>query len=330
MPTSGNISRVISVRDTFRSADSAEEVLHQKIGSHVRLVGNNRTDFRMGIDARRDVNLSCLDITTRHGGSAIYSSTNEAIGIKTTLRGQEMLLSASGDVDVGPGTGLIFRADRILGYRTSERALARTLTINRAMFDAVVAAHFGDCNVINLNRIIRFSLIHRLGQIVNLGGYLFSENFSSHPDCVYSATSTRLIREALIVAVAEICLIKSNRHEQRQAHEITTSREQVNRALDIIKTQETPLSIHDIAATLGVGVRALQISFKKHVGAPPHFLLRQGRLEGAKRDIETTNPRTVKEIAAKWGFSNVGRFSSEYLRAFGESPHHAIRRNRPD
>lgn len=328
MPMSGNTPRVVSFRNTFLSADSAADAIRQQTGSHLQLVGNNKSDFHLGIDVRADSNISCVDTATRHGGNATYSTIRDAIGIKTALRGKETLLSRSGDVDLVPGTGLVYGIDRIVGYRTSERALTRTLVINKAMFDTIVAAHFGAGNVIPIEKIISFSLMHRLGQIINLGANLFSENFSTHPDCVYSAVSTRLIREALAVTIAEIYFLKSNQDEKLLAREITTSREQVRKALDIIKTQDRPLSIHDIAATLGVGVRALQISFKKHIGTPPHFLLRQGRLEGAKRDIEARAPQTVKEVAAKWGFSNVGRFSGEYLRAFGESPYDAIRRTR--
>lgn len=330
MPMSGNTPRVISFRNTFRSADCAAEAIHQQTGSHLRLIGNNKSDFHLGIDVRADNMIASIDTSTRHGGKATYSTSRDAIAIKTALRGKEALLSPSGDVDLMPGTGLVYSIDRIVGYRTSERALTRTLVINKTMFDAIVAAHFGDGNVIPIEKIISFPLMHRLGQIVNLGANLFSENFSAHPDCVYSAVSTRLIREALAVTIAEIYFLKSNQDERLHSREITTSREQVQKALDIIKTQDRPLSIHDIAATLGVGVRALQISFKKHVGTPPHFLLRQGRLEGARRDIEARSLHTVREVAAKWGFSNVGRFSGEYLRAFGESPHGAIRRNQTD
>lgn len=328
MPMTGNTPRVLTYRNTFKCPDSAAQVIHHQTGSHLRFIGNNKSDFHLSVDVRAESTIACVDTITRHGGNATYSDVREAIGVKTAFRGQESLLSGSGDVGLTPGTGLIYGIDRILGYRTSERALTRTVVINKAMFDTIVAAHFGDGNVIHIDKIIAFPLVHRLGQMVNLGANLFSENFSAHPDCVYSAVSTRLIREALIVAIAEIYFLKSNQDNRLYAREITTSREQVQRALDIIKTQDQPLSIHDIAATLGVGVRALQISFKKHIGTPPHFLLRQGRLEGAKRDIETRSPQTVKEVAAKWGFSNVGRFSGDYLRAFGESPHDAIRRNR--
>ncbi len=34
---------------------------------------------------------------------------------------------------------------------------------------------------------------------------------------------------------------------------------------------------------------------------------------------------TVTEIASRWGFNHLGRFSSVYLHRFGEAPSHTLR-----
>lgn len=86
------------------------------------------------------------------------------------------------------------------------------------------------------------------------------------------------------------------------------------------------MSIHDIATALGVGVRTLQIAFRKHVGASPAYVLRMGRLDGAHRDLVSGLAATAYDAAGKWGFSNAGRFAAEYRDRIGEYPSETIRR----
>lgn len=107
---------------------------------------------------------------------------------------------------------------------------------------------------------------------------------------------------------------------------LTASKDLVLRGVDIIRTQERPLSIHDLAEQLGISVRLLQAGFRKHVGTPPHQLLRRARLEGAHRDLESGATPTITDAARKWGFSNTGRFAGEYFGIVGEYPSETIRR----
>ena len=87
-------------------------------------------------------------------------------------------------------------------------------------------------------------------------------------------------------------------------------------------------SLSDLARSAGVSARTLQYAFQERFEISPMQFLRQVRLDRAHDDlVEGTG--TVAEVAAYWGFTNLGRFARAYRQRFGESPvdtRHAHRR----
>jgi transcriptional regulator GlxA family with amidase domain len=96
----------------------------------------------------------------------------------------------------------------------------------------------------------------------------------------------------------------------------------VRRAEEYMRSKATlPLTIGDIANAAGCGTRALQAAFYCFRGTSPMAALRRIRLELAHRAIMRSDGSTsVGEVAARYGFSNPGRFASQYPHAFGEYP----------
>ncbi|WP_058728627.1 helix-turn-helix transcriptional regulator [Curtobacterium oceanosedimentum] len=89
-----------------------------------------------------------------------------------------------------------------------------------------------------------------------------------------------------------------------------------------------PLTVSDIACTAGLSVRGLQESFQRTLDRTPMQYLREVRLRRAHDDLLRAEPGSVAvaAIAARWGFTHMGRFSGEYLRRFGEYPKQTLRR----
>jgi AraC-like DNA-binding protein len=108
-----------------------------------------------------------------------------------------------------------------------------------------------------------------------------------------------------------------------------TSRELVDEAeqLTLLDTNE-PLHISALCLALAVSERTLRKAFHAIHGLPPCRHLRMLRLSRARRalleaDCELT---TVTEIATHFGFVELGRFSVEYRKLFGESPSKTLSR----
>ena len=85
---------------------------------------------------------------------------------------------------------------------------------------------------------------------------------------------------------------------------------------------DEPLHISAICCVLAVSERTLRKAFHKVRGLPPCRHLRMLRLSRARRALLSADYRltTVTEIATCFGFVELGRFSVEYRKIFGESP----------
>lgn len=99
-------------------------------------------------------------------------------------------------------------------------------------------------------------------------------------------------------------------------------------ALDLIEDHpENYLTTTDLAHAVGISARALQEGFRRHVGTSPLAYLRDVRLSRVHAELAAASPdsATVAQIATKWGFGHLGRFSDVYRRKFGVAPHQTLR-----
>jgi AraC-like DNA-binding protein len=91
---------------------------------------------------------------------------------------------------------------------------------------------------------------------------------------------------------------------------------------------DRPLSLAELAETVGVSTRSLSRAFHERHGMGPIGFLRRRRLEAARRDLIDAEPgeTDVTRVALRYGFAHLGRFAVDYRRMFGESPSETLRR----
>lgn len=80
------------------------------------------------------------------------------------------------------------------------------------------------------------------------------------------------------------------------------------------------LSIEQLAEHAGVSVRTLFAGFKSFLNTTPMAYLKELRFEQAHLELMQNEQASVTDVAFKWGFSHLGRFSQEYKRRYGELP----------
>lgn len=89
------------------------------------------------------------------------------------------------------------------------------------------------------------------------------------------------------------------------------------------------LHLEDIEAAAGVSRVKLFEGFKRYFDTTPMAYLKRYRLEAVRRVILCTPcSRQISKIALDWGFTHLGRFSSEYKKLFGESPSATAQRHK--
>ncbi|WGL51781.1 helix-turn-helix transcriptional regulator [Nocardioides sp. BP30] len=131
----------------------------------------------------------------------------------------------------------------------------------------------------------------------------------------------RLLAAATVTAFTPGALPRPSEHRSGIAT--------VRRAVAFMEANpDLDLSVTDIAAAAHVSVRALQIAFRRHLDATPMGYLRRVRLDRVRADLHAADPTrgvTVTDIAARWGFADLSRFSAHYRRMFGELPRDTLR-----
>lgn len=101
------------------------------------------------------------------------------------------------------------------------------------------------------------------------------------------------------------------------------------RAKDFIHVNaREELHLDDIENAAGVSRFKLFEGFKKYFEMSPMAYLKKHRLTAVRQEIlEDASARNISVIAMGWGFTHLGRFSTEYRKLFDETPSMTLQRN---
>jgi transcriptional regulator GlxA family with amidase domain len=97
----------------------------------------------------------------------------------------------------------------------------------------------------------------------------------------------------------------------------------------VLAEPRTPIDIAALCLATAVTGRVMRKAFHRVRGLPPHRCLRLLKLFQARQALASARNRsvTVTEIALALGFIELGRFSVEYRKTFGERPSETLRQS---
>jgi AraC-like DNA-binding protein len=89
-----------------------------------------------------------------------------------------------------------------------------------------------------------------------------------------------------------------------------------------------PLDLVQLACAAGIGVRALQLGFRRHFGLSISQMLLDMRLAALHaRLVKAAPDASITDIALDLGFTHLGRMAGAYRDKFGETPSATLRRS---
>ncbi|MHC8299844.1 helix-turn-helix domain-containing protein [Pseudomonas sp. ZS1P83] len=139
------------------------------------------------------------------------------------------------------------------------------------------------------------------------------------------ALTQQLLEDCLyILDNACVCLDRGGL--QRRAEERSVMKRIGEWAAD---APEETLNLLELSQVAGVSLRQLQHAFKAYTGMTPTHWLRLRRLNSARRELlsRTAKDTTVADVAMRWSFWHLGRFSSSYRALFKELPSETLKRS---
>ncbi|MFV0282396.1 MAG: AraC family transcriptional regulator [Castellaniella sp.] len=146
------------------------------------------------------------------------------------------------------------------------------------------------------------------------------------PDLVQN----KLVLSSLEQLAASV-MLSSHRHNYSRASPARCGAvlpRHVRRVQDYLQAHvHEPITIDQLALVAGSSVRSLYAGFRDFLGVSPMSYLHALRLERVRAELVGGDARNVTGVALRWGFSHMGRFSSDYKRRYGETPSQTLRRN---
>ena len=251
------------------------------------------------------------------------------LGMVMMLRGQHSARSREGEHHLTAG-GILCYPSHLAYEVTSHQARTRVVTVERATIEKVAAdiagPEAGPLRVDGTHPVSPTYARFCMAELTHVVRHVLPhDELLTHP-LIRADTVDRVARAVLLTFPNTALTALTDPHRTGGG---TAEPAVVRRAVDFIDGHATrPVRVTDIADAAGVGVRALQRAFLRHRGRSPLAYLREVRLEGAHRELRAGDPTrgdTVAAVAARWGFSNPGRFAEEYRLRFGRSPRDTLR-----
>ncbi|MCS6586946.1 helix-turn-helix transcriptional regulator [Curtobacterium flaccumfaciens pv. flaccumfaciens] len=117
---------------------------------------------------------------------------------------------------------------------------------------------------------------------------------------------------------------------ERLSHDVRgLSNKRLRLAVEFIHAHaHEPLTVGDIAAAAGMSIRGLQEAFTVGLHTTPLTYVRDIRLSHIHDELRASDRGSVQvqEVARRWGFGHMGRFSSTYAARYNEYPRQTLRR----
>lgn len=154
-----------------------------------------------------------------------------------------------------------------------------------------------------------------------------------HPDVLASPEARADMAQAALTCVCQAVLANTlKRSAPADALERERNRA-IRRSEDYLRANmDRPIYLAELCLAAGLNERTLEHVFKRHYGLTPIRVLNLHRLNRARRLLKHPDEtiRTVRDAALRCGIWELGRFSVEYRRQFGESPSQTFRRPAPN
>lgn len=247
--------------------------------------------------------------------------------VNLTLKGSTRVRQGAAEVQTtARRTGAAFNADEPYRVRWSPDAVQIALKLPSWALEEQLAALLGR-PMPSVSLDLSFDLATPAGRGLLFAAHHLKQQFSlaadtgGMPHPIIAQLESYVLTQTLLA-------IPNNHSEALWAEPTEVGRTYVRRAAQLVEQRaDEPWTVEGLAREVSVGARALQSGFRRELGVTPMQYLREIRLQRARNELLNGSDQRVSEIAVKWGFYHLGRFSQQYRRRFGVHPSETLRRS---
>lgn len=307
-------------QDAFRDVDRSEAAVGHVFHPHSITVSGGDQPFVCTLDAAGTGPLTMgeLDYTV---DMRLWCPHVEGYHVNVPVRGVLDSLSGRDDLHVLPGTAALYQPEvsALLGTTAREGFSMFALKIDKHALEAAMECLTGRPTQGPIRLASSLDISTGMGRqwwelTMAFRRQVAEGDLLAHP----------LVARPASEAILNGLLLASDHQFSEHLHTGGSPTPlAVRRAQDYIGDHlREPITLGALALAGGVSVRALQRGFQQHLGMTPTQYIRARRLEHAHADLVSLESRDLRvaDIAARWGFTNQGRFAAEYRRRYGRSP----------
>jgi len=268
-----------------------------------------------------NLTLGSLEISS----SMVCSSRYPLIAVCLPVGGQIRITSNCGTARVADGSAVVVSPGNpvVVEYLTDDCRM-ETLLFEQSAVEAELAGMLGA----PVTKPLRFDLGFNLSAALPFSRALtLLHNELTDPAGLAAVPAMSRQLGRLIMAGVLVSQTHNYTEELTRPRAVPGSKP-IRNALEFIESQPGEIeTVADIAAAVGLSVRALDDGFQRYVGTPPMTYLRQVRMAHAHEELVAADPEltTASAVARKCGFGHYGRFAAEYARRFGRKPSETLR-----
>jgi AraC-like DNA-binding protein len=306
------VSRILDTRDV----DEARTAIAAGYCEHRLAVARTRNGFHAVQDEWRVGRVRLHQL--RYGVDVTIDAAplNDSVLVSSPVKGVLTVLSEGKEHRYGPGEVVAIGPDHSFGLRWEEDCELRTVQIDRSILTTHGTETGGGPSQLPSQHgasSSHASIWHTLSSLLQT---------QATADASTALLVNRLegLIAAALLAYHTIPCSDGEFRWQAPRH--------LQEAITFIEAHaDEPLTPADMASAAHMSIRALQYNLRRHTGLTPSEFLRGIRLERAYQNLVQADPAetTVAEIAHRWGFSNLGRFSRYYAERFGTLPSETLR-----
>jgi AraC-like DNA-binding protein len=286
----------------------------------------HRLDSDAGLDARMNV-AQGIGITLgwlRYGAESRLSVPPmvDAYHLNLTLTGTTAVRQNGASVrTTGGDSGALLSPTETATVHWSPDAAQFAIKLDRRSLEAQLSALLHDA----VTRRLRFSL--RVDLRTSPGAALLAATrFLAGQWQLGGPAEELALRQLESYLLTTVLLGVPNTYSTRlSATAGPVRRHALDEAVEYIEAHpERVLGIAELAAVAGTSAAELGAAFRAELGTTPGAYVREVRLARARADLMADGGAcTVAEVARRWGFRDVARFTSAYAARYGEPPREA-------
>lgn len=308
--------------------DEAREILTRRYCSHTLFKRDRRAalDVRYSHSPLLDTSLNTL----QYGAEVdIHPREFETFYLMhIPLAGRATLRAAGHRFDLRPGVAAIVSPTHTVSTTWNADCRQLMLKIERKSLEGLLS------NVIfqPIERPLEFPVLFDLTAGLGASFYGMIRHLADELAHNEAVMKSRLVCAQLEQTLLMLILCGAQ-HSYRDALEATgrpVCPKHVAKAYQyMVANARENITVADLTRETGVSGRALYEGFRRFKGSSPIACLRAIRMQAVRKELlEGGDCGDVTRLAARWGFTHLGRFASSYQKIFGEKPSQTLRRRR--